>query len=264
MISAAYWSTRLLCILLSAGVFTAACSEDPFSVLSGFQQQLSAVTTLHATVKRRQIYREVRRDGRGELFHDRSVGTRYEWKSPGHYLFFSSDSIVYGIDLNKRCGWKSAPPEISLRRQIDPLGRLLQLQSVAPEEFSYRGNNDSLLFFTLATERRTFCTIGIEPGLRRCRIIERFAEKRILLEKTVFSYGNSREQSAVPEAIIISGMYGSDLSVDTITISRRRLNKPVKKEVFSVPGGIHWKESASADCLPQQELHTAPGGESEP
>lgn len=264
MISAACWSTRLVGILLSAGIVTTLRGEDPFSVLSGFQQQLSGISTLQASITRRQIYRDVARDARGVLHYDRTIGTRYEWKSPGHYLFFSSDSLLYGVDMNKRCGWKDALPDPEHRRQTDPLGRLLRLQSVAPEEFSYRGNNDSLLFFTLATERRTFCTIGIEPDLRRCRIIERFAEKRILLEKTVFSYGKSREQSAIPETIIISGMYGSDLSVDTITISRRRLNKPIKKEVFSVSGGVHWKESASAGSLPQEELHTAPGGEPEP
>ena len=255
MIPAAVWSTRCLATLFLLGAFATTKGDDPFSVLTGFQQQLSRISSLRATVKRRQTYRDVRRDARGILLYDRTLGTRYEWKTPGHYLFLSSDSLLSGIDLNKRCGWKFIPPDNRLRRQIDPLGRFFRLQSIPPEEFAYRGNSDSLLFFTIAAEHKTFYTIGIEPGSLHCSIIERFGEKQVLLEKTVFTYKKGKEVATLPEAIIITGVYGKDLAVDTITIKSRQLNRQIGKKEFALPEEITWSTGNTKGCSVQQQLH---------
>ncbi|MBN1760930.1 MAG: hypothetical protein JW863_21565 [Chitinispirillaceae bacterium] len=258
MIPAAVRSTRCFAALFLLGTFTTTTGDDPFSVLTGFQQQLSRITSLRATVKRRQTYRDVRRDAQGVLQYSDSGGIRYEWKSPGHYLFIATDSILCGINMTKRCGWRSVPTDNRLRHQVDPLGRLLRLQSIPPEEFAYRGNNDSLLFFTLAAERRTFCTIGIEPGTLRCRIIERFGEKQTLLEKTVFTYGKKNDTDVLPHTIIISGLFGAELSVDTISIVRPN-RKAVEKKAFVLPEGITWGKVGFAECLPQEQLHGGSG-----
>jgi hypothetical protein len=258
MIPAARWSIRRLCELLLLCAVTTTFGEDPVSVLSGILQRLSGINTLHAVVKRRQTYRNVCRDARGILLYDRATGTRYEWKSPGHYLFFASDSLLYGIDMNKRCGWK-AGGDRTLRRQTDPLERLFRLQYIDPGMFTYRGNNDSLLFFSFDGENGTRSTIGIEPARQRCRIIERFDENHVLLEKTVFFWETVRDTSVLPDAIIITGMYGSDLAADTIRFCRQQVDKKVKREEFAIPEGIAWRENGTGGCLPQHQLHPAAG-----
>ena len=257
MIPVVYRSRQLLGVLLLTGISTAAGSDDPFTVLTDFQERLSGITTLHAAVRRRQTYREVSRDARGELWYAPTLGIRYEWKTPGHYLFVASDSLLFGIDLSKRCGWKSVPPDRRLRRQTDPLGRLLRLQSVPPEEFAYRGNNDSLLFFTVAGDHRTFRTIGIDPETRHCSIIERFAERQILLERTVFTYRKTRD--TLPQTIVVTGPVGADLATDTITLVRPNRGTAIKKQVFTLPEGIDWGDNGPAGCLPQQQLHPDSG-----
>jgi hypothetical protein len=249
---------RILCIMFLMGVFSNIWSEDPFSVFAGFQHRLSRISTLKAAIERRQTYRDFRRNATGVFEFDRSTGTRYEWKTPGHYLFISTDSIVCGIDMNKHCGWK-ATPESLLRRQTDPLGQLLRLQFVPPEEFSYRGNNDSLLFFSLAMERKTFCNIGIDPKTERCRIIEFFEAKGILLEKTIFSFTKKQKATVLPDVVIISKIYGNDLVTDTISIRRLRLNTTVEKKKFTFPEGIIWGKNRTAGCSPQLEFHPAAG-----
>ena len=259
MVPALYSSILLLGTVLLSGALAETGNSSPFSVLTGFQHRLSGISTFQATVERRQTYRNVHRNASGVLLYDRTIGTRYEWKNPGHYLFISMDTLVWGVDINKRCGWKSATPDNRLRRQTDPLGRLLRLQSVPPEEFSFRGNNDSLLFFSLALGRRTYCTIGIEPGSKRCRIIEYFAEKGILLEKTFFSFQNGRDSGVLPDAVIISGLYGADVAVDTIIITRRHVNATVGKKEFAFPAGITWGKNGATGCLSQKQFHPAAG-----
>lgn len=242
-------------ILLAAlpGVLAAAdtsgTADQPLSVFCRLQQKLGEITSLRATLHRTQTFRSVRREARGTLQFDRTSGALYQWKSPGRYSFVATDTLLCGIDLTRKCGWKNRGVS---RQQIDPLFRLLSLQQVDSSAITYRGNtDDNELFFSIKTTDSTTCTIGLATAVPRVRIIETFTTNGRLLEKAVFDYEKQSPTSIVPSAIIITGLVGSELSVDTIRIDRQQYNKKVDPGDFAIPEGIKWNR----ECINNIESH---------
>lgn len=250
MITTVQWSRLSLGILIVAAIASPKTDTAPVAVLAGFQEQLATTPAFRATVWRKQSFRSVERGGRGTLLFHHSFGSRYEWKSPGHYLFLASDTLLCGIDLRKRCGWHHNNGR--RRYQIDPLWRLMELRDIDRDRFTYRGNSDSLLYFSLRDNDGGSRTIGLDALRERCHIIERFDNEGILTEKILFTYHKKSIRAVVPSAIIITERFGPELSVDTILLNRQRDISTVKHSAFSLPEGIRWNTGTTNGCSMQQ------------
>lgn len=263
MITAARRSITCIGILLVATAAIPATDTIPLAVLADFQKQLAAVPAFRATIKRKQGLRSVYRNARGSMQFSQSVGSRYEWKTPGHYLFLSSDTLLSGVDLRKKCGWQLRPSDSNgleeRRYQTDPLWRLMELCHIDRGRFSYRGNSGSLLFFTIADSIGRSRTISLDAEHLHCGIIERFNGEGVLTEKTVFTYNKKSAAPVLPSTIIITGRCGADLAVDTIRLRRQRITPAIEESSFSIPEGIRWNTGNRSGCSMQQQLDPSSG-----
>ncbi len=167
--------------------------------------------------------------------------------------------MLYGIDTGKRTGWRTEKrsPDVCLREQIDPLFRLFRLSRIDRTAFVYRGNSDELLLFSSQLPDGRKCTVGFETTSCRCRIIETFDTNGTMIDKTKFTYMKKEAEGVLPTVIIISERIGADVSVDSIVIKKPRVNKTLKRDVYTIPGNVTWR--VWPDSLVQLQFDTIPG-----
>ncbi|MBN1579012.1 MAG: hypothetical protein JW913_20790 [Chitinispirillaceae bacterium] len=243
----------------TAFAWCATVGGEPLSVVDSFQNRLGRITTFTASVERHQTYRGARRLGRGSVVFDRSRGNVYDYRTPGRFLFFSSDSAAWGVNRKKRTGWKtSGPPGPQLRQRVDPLFRLLRLCAIDKKHFIYRGNSGDLLLFSLPLDDGGECCAGFDADSFQCRIIEMFDSTGALTDKTVFAYGRLTSDALLPAAITVSEPIGTEVSVDSILLKKPRINVKVQDAVFTRPPAISWK-AWRGGTLFQQQFDTVPG-----
>ena len=261
MIPAIHRSTSLLFCVVAVWCTNAA--GEPSAVIDSFQNRLSRVSVFSASIERLQVYRGVRRSGRGGVVFDRSQGCLYTYQTPGRYRFFSSDSTEWGVNLKKNTGWRerregTAPLGADLRLRINPLLRLFGLLVIDKNKFTYRGNRDDLLLFSLPLPEGRHCCIGFDVPSYQCRIIETFDTTGALLDKTVFAYGKQAVSVGLPANITITERIGAEVSVDSIVLKRPRINAKLPKGAFDVPDGISWR-TLQGDSLLKEQFDRVPG-----
>ena len=247
----------LLCVVAP---WCIGAAGEPAAVIDSFQNRLSRISTFTASVERLQTYRGVRRSGRGSFVFDRHHGCLYTYQTPGRYRFFSSDSAIWGVNLEKRTGWRAGAthPGAELRRRIDPLLRLFRLLTIDKKNFTYRGNSDDLLLFLLPAAGAAECCAGFDASMFQCRIIETFDAAGALRDKTIFTYSKRADDAGLPAGITITERIGADVSVDSILLKKPRINIKTPKDTFDVPDGVSWREWQS-DSLLQEHFDPVPG-----
>ncbi|MBN1309024.1 MAG: hypothetical protein JXA18_13960 [Chitinispirillaceae bacterium] len=247
----------LLCVV---GSWRFGAAGEPSTVIDSFQNRLSRIGTFTVSVERLQTYRGVRRTGGGSVVFDRHIGCLYAYQTPGTYLFFSGDSAIWGVDLEKRTGWreKASPPGADLRRRIDPLLRLFGLLAIDKKNFTYRGNSGDLLLFSLPADGAAECCAGFDAATFQCRIIETFDATGALLDKTAFAYRRQGDNAIFPAKITITERIGTEVSVDSILLKKPRINGKLPAGAFDVPDGISWRTWQS-DSLLKEQFDPVPG-----
>jgi len=218
--------------------------SGPFSVFEQFQEKIKAVTSFSATIDRSQLFRNVTRASTGSLKFDRHYGSVYNWEAPGKYQFFRSVYGACGIDLKKQSGWKTTvgTPDPYVAQEIDPLFRLTRLSAVSPEKLLYRGNKGDLLIFSMSLSFETKLYLSFDAVSSRCLVTEVINEDGTVLEKTKFLYNEKNEGNCIPEAMVVSRLVGSELSVDSLSFKKPVFNRVMKKELFAIPQDITWSD----------------------
>jgi len=220
---------------------------DPMSVLDRFQKKVSSVASLKAMVECKQEYRSVTKKGKGKLWYSRDWGIRYSVSSPGSYEFYNSDDLVYGVNANRKRGWRlhNAEHDQQMRMRIDPLYRLLYIAKADRNKFTYRGTGKGLMLFSMQDTDGMRYQVAIDIHLHCCWLIETFDSTGKLVHKASFVYGTDNDAYGIPRTITSSEVVGSSVTVDKVTFKRVVVNKGIERSVFGVPQNITWRQWAN-------------------
>jgi hypothetical protein len=216
---------------------------NPMSVLGRFQKKVMSVQSLKAVVESSQEYRSVKKQGKGQLWYTRNMGIRYDVSSPGSFAFFNSDALVYGINANRKRGWRMEHMEHDpqLRMKIDPLYRLMYIASADPDKFTYRGTGKGLMLYSMKDDNGLRYEVAIDIHLHCCWLIETFDKKGKLIHKASFAYGTDNDAFGIPRSVTCSEVVGKTVAVDKVTFKRVQVNKRIDRRVFSIPQDIAWR-----------------------
>lgn len=230
-------------IILVASLHSSAVS-GPFVVVEQFQKKMGDISSFSAVIERSQQFRSVTRASSGNLKFDRHYGSVYTWEAPGKYRFFRSVFGACGIDLNKQSGWKTTvgTPDPSVAQEIDPFFRLTRLSAVALDKLLYRGNRGDALIFSMTLSFETKLFISFDAVSGRCLVTEVISDKGTVLEKTKFIYHDTDAGKIIPDAMVVSRVVGSELSVDSLAFKKQEFNRRMKKELFTIPQDITWND----------------------
>jgi hypothetical protein len=232
------------CLVAGASCF-AAEPGGPDAAIDSFRLVVQSVETFTATVERVQSYRQANRSGKGSVTYVRSRGSAYRYRQPGAYLFICNDSAGYGADLRKKSGWQCSGIALekfrNMRRQIDPLYRLLALAEIDVREFIFLGLSGNRLYFSVQPAGALRCNVGFDTESFRCRIVEVFGSTGEVVEKITFDYGTG-VPSLFPVSMVITESAGGSLSIDSISFKRQHNNGRIDSADFEVPRGINWRD----------------------
>lgn len=245
-------SLQLLSFLVTAlCLVSTAVAAEPYELLDSALVKCRQLPLLRAHIRRVQHFRNARRVAQGTLLLDRTHGALYDYRAPGRYTFFSSDTLLYGVAYKKNSGWmlRGACTTNSMREQYDPLYRLLQIAGFATSSFTYRGETGSLLVFSCADEQggAGVLSIGIDPVRLLCNVIEHFGHDGTLTQKTEFLYGSKGNTCSVPTVLCMHSLVGGELLNDSLYISNVRCEGTKKSACFSLPAAIVWRLISCGD-----------------
>jgi len=230
----------LFCCII---IFKFPAAGDPLTVIDSFQYTLSMLPTMHADVVRKQLFRNNIHKAEGRVLFTPKSNCFYNWRSPGAFTLFSSDTLLYGINKKTLHGWRLRNPSThyDLHTRIDPLHHLFQLLRYKKSAFTFRGTGESLLLFSLPLSLGKKCIIGFETTPYRCRIIETFSYDSTILRKITFNYDPSKKEALIPAIITISEPVGNSIAIDSLFFKRIRKAQGKRSKAFTLPRNITWR-----------------------
>ncbi|NLW32755.1 MAG: hypothetical protein GXY77_15010 [Fibrobacter sp.] len=210
--------------------------SEPDSITEILFSENESIETLMGQIKRIQVFKGHTRVSSGEFFFTKEKGFVYSYKSPSEFIMLLKGNIQYSVDPVKSLG---------VRKVIDkpdPLAFLLQSGLCRKDNLRFRGSVDNRLIFSCG-DLNLYAAFERQNG--RALVLEYFDSIGILKEQIVYNYGSRKGVGHIPVSVVGRTVMGDQILVDSIILSKVKINSKISSELFKKPKSVNWIDTGS-------------------
>jgi hypothetical protein len=234
----------LVALLLNFDTMHFTINSQADSVFYEMVNRIEEVENFSCRLQRIQIFKDFKRVSSGQVDYVKNSGIRYRYSSP-KYLICRVNTKIISVDLTSLKAVQLSADSLSTaeNRSIDPIGAFLSLSKF---KMVCQGSSDDLLYFRNQSSPEGSFSIIIDRKSSKISLMEHFDAAGRIDEQIRFYFQNE----IIPSQIAIRSSMDGSVLVDSLVLSKIKINDSRMVDGIKIPENIKFIDSANA-ALPR-------------